>query len=336
MWRLFPIVGLLALGLACQAPFGRDRHDLVGDRVAAIATAPGDAVFTASPVLVVDGALYAADARPTVTWTPDDGGDALAGYPVALPVGPTSWAIDVDFPSGEAWSARLTVPAMGVAALDAPAVSVGLLDLSTTEATEDELTVDARAALDATPTDAVPVDRWARLSASWPEGAPTHLDRVRWMATDAATTFLELDETTADWATATITLDDLEIDDSTPSPAGVVTVLALALDGAGANAVTPRDVDVDAGRRLARVGGRLLAIDVDLPPGARVRATLTADPTLPAGLALTGARLADALLDATLPCQAPEPTDPFDPNALLLGRCTLADVDGADVVVVLE
>ena len=42
--RLLSITALIASALACQAPFDRDRHDLVGDRIVALqVSADGDA-----------------------------------------------------------------------------------------------------------------------------------------------------------------------------------------------------------------------------------------------------------------------------------------------------
>jgi hypothetical protein len=336
MERLLAVTALLLLGLACQAPFGEDRHDLVGDRITAVATRPVAGGTQAEVALVVDGALWtdvaiaerwyaAADADAVDPEAPPDAEGPLATLPTPV----TDWTLVVTFPSGAERRAVLRLPEGGAAAMPAPPLSFGTLDLDFDAATPEQLSVDGRSDLAATPSEAIASGAWARVTA-WPAGPPDNLDRVRWTSTAQPSTFLELDRTTTDWATGTLILDDLEIEEATPMSPGVVTLLALAVDGAGGNGLGAIDIAVGAvDAPTVRVAGRLLGVEL-APSAALLQGTLEADDTLPSGLRLADAVAVAAPAAAALPC-ADGPL--FDPSWLLTRRCLRAEVVGATVTV---
>jgi hypothetical protein len=336
MVRLLSVTGLLLLGLACQAPFGEDRHDLVGDRIAAVATTPVAGGTRADVALVTGGALWS-DVGITERWYAEADADAVdptapadAEGPLAvLPAPITDWTLVVTFPSGAERRAVLRLPEDGVAAMPAPPLRLGSLDLDFDAATPEQLAVDGRAALEAEPADTLAAGAWGRVTA-WPDGAPSQLDRVRWTSTAQPSTFLELDQTTTDWATGTLVLDDLEIEEATPMAPAVVTLLALAIDGAGGNGLAALDVAIgEVDPITLRVAGRLVGVDVSAA-GPLLQGTLAADDELPSGLRLVDAV---AVATSTAPALACADAPLFDPSWLLTRRCLRSEVLGATVTV---
>jgi hypothetical protein len=330
-----------ALLSGCQIPYGPDRHDVAADRIVAItrhAASTADRVTLRAQV-AVGGHLWQ-DEPVSFAWYPlldgqgpDDVDPTAAptalGPSATLPSTAARWALIAYFPSGTTWRAEI---ASGPDLLPAPTdLTVGELPLSFTAPEEGALELDAREAL--TPVDpTLTPSRWYRLTATWsgPDAAdarPATLDRVRWMTTAPRTTFLELDDVTTDWATGLLTLDDGEVEAATPGVAGPATILALALDGSGANALAARDLWLGAAPKLAWMGARALTAPAGAAPGSW-DATLQADDASPTGLTVTDLQPPS---DGDLPAPACTGGVPFHPDHLLDGRCLRPEVIGAVV-----
>lgn len=348
-------LAVAALLAACQAPFGVDRHDLVGDRISAITTqSAGPGAVAAHVWLTVDDHAWA-PSPVDAAWFTYDGANTAAevdaidrSSPVAtgltptlsLPEGGASFVLTVTFPSGVERTALLS---LGGAAVDYPEATItlgALPSLSFTEATPEELALDARAALVPEPADQIDVGAWSRLSLAFSAEPPASFTRARWMNTRLDTTFLELSDLDADWATGAVLLDDLEIDAAEPAAPGVTTLLALAQDATGHHRAWARELWIGAPPPGGLVSqGRWIASDLATSPapGARVAATLQADDTAPTGLLLTDAAEVSAAESdpddpwgtAALGCGA---GGPFNPTWLFDGSCARDAVVGARVV----
>jgi len=352
-------LAIATLLAACQAPFGVDRHDLVGDRISAVTTtAAGAGAVTAHVWLTVDGHAWSASAIDA-SWYAYEGANTAAevdavdrSSPVAtgltptlsLPEGGASFVLIVTFPSGTERTALLS---LGGEAVDYPSATVtlgALSALSFTEATPEELAIDARAALVPEPASQAEAGTWSRLSLAFSADPPATFTRARWMNTRRGTTFLELSDTESDWATGAVLLDDLEIDAAEPAEPGVTTLLALAQDATGHHRAWARELWIGAPTDGGLVSqGRWMQSDLASSPasGARVAATLTADDTAPTGLVLTdAAEISAGEADPNDPwgtlalgCAPVGPAGaPFDPTWLFDGSCTRDAVVGARVV----
>ncbi len=320
---------VLLLALACQEPFGTDRHDLVGNR------------------LVVGGRLWS-DQAVGLRWylVPSGDDDAVAAldpldpplaegpWPaLAPPAEPERLALLASYPDGSEDRAFLELPAGGsdLGALDVEWELLSGLDADTVEV--EALDLDARAALATEPAEVLSPGAFARLSAE----LATTVDglRARWMSVAGQGTWFELDDTTADWAAAEVVLDDDEVVERTHLDAGVATLLVLA----GGTATRVLDLDVgDA--PSTRAGSRVMPI-TPAPSGDApwVRGLLVADDDSPTGLALEDAELVDDDdLDSTDPWGTRALTcavaldGPFEPDWLVDGRCLRPEVDGHVVV----
>lgn len=339
-----PLLLLLLTASACREPFGTDRHDLVGFRIAAISAANTDDGVQLSTLSVVDGRPYA-DAPPTYTWhdaanlqpediaaLPPTGGLAAGPRPV-LPAGTSGPIALVATVEDRRWNGILDLsaalgPRVSLAGVDAFDVPLDLDGLTGTD-----VTLEARGGLpDGDPTDEVLVGSFARLRARTDDGV-----RVRWMSTAPAGRFLELDDRTTDWVAGEFEIDDEDLENVEVGEAGARTIVALALDPAsgGANAWTARELWVgEAPLGIYTDHGRWLGVDSAVT-GPFVQGTLTADDGAPTGLTLTGAADVPADTDpgtAALPCGTPV-SGPFDPTWLFEQRCARGDVVGATVVV---
>lgn len=340
------MIVLLALG--CQEPFGTDRHDLSGFRVAAVTVDPPAAVagdvVTARAAVIVDGRLWA-DVRPTLRWHwveatraavtalgPNDPADAEGPAPsLTVPDDRRRLAL-VATTDGAVYRAYLDLPEQA-AAIPLAGVDVGTVDLAIDTVTAEALAPDARAALAATAADAVPPGRFGRFTARTGEATPF----LRWMST-AGGRFFELDRTTADWAAGDVTLDDEDVIVGDPLPAGPHALLALAIGDDGATAFTVRDFGVgDAPVGLRTAGDRWLTAAAPVAAGWTA-VTLVADDAAPTGLGATDPEPVDP---GTLPEQDPYGVEalgcvgvdgPFDPSWLADHRCARNDVVGARVV----
>ncbi len=338
---------LPALGLylaACQVPYGTPRQALVGDRVAAITLHAESDGWRPAAWQIENGHGWT-DEPPDLAWSwvgPSDDVDALTQAD-AVATGP--WpllnapdtnpplrlALVARFPSGFEERAVLDVP--GAAADELGAITLAVLpERPLEDATEEQLNLEARVAEVAQDGAFVPEQTWARLSVDTSVHPAPH--RLRWMAT--AGTFLELNATQTDWAPSTLVLDDLDVEESAPLAPGTVTVLALGLDGTGANAARALDLWVGPPGTGVRLEGRFLPTDAPVEPGL-ASGRLEPDDDSPTGLRWVD--VTPAVLDTSddpygtraLSCAGP--TDgPFDPSWLFDGRCTRNDVAGAVVV----
>lgn len=305
---------MFLLLLACQEPFGTDRHVLEGDRIAAVAVSrAGDAV-TLTPALLVDGHLWSDDAV-TVEQVAGDGRVDLT----------------VTFPSGAVRQAFAEVPSIE-GMLTITDVDLSVVDgLAFDTVLPADLTREVRLAATASDAGRVPGGAFARLTATSDAAEAPFL---RWMGAGGGQ-FFELDEARSDWATGVLVFDDEEVVSRTPRAAGVEGMLALALGADGRTAWRAFDVCVGDVVGLD-VNGRRLPIDATPAPGFW-QGTLVADDSVPSGLGLTGA---SPVLVADLPLVDPYGTEalgcgtgPFDPSWLVDARCLRSDVVGATVVV---
>lgn len=328
---------------ACQAPFGADRHDLVGFRVAAVDAEPVEDGGTTSArvAVIVDGHPFS-EVPIDLRWY-------LLADPAELE--------DVDpltEPDAVGPEPELTVPAdrrvLGLVALHgsdeerafvelarpprdvhAPVgLSAGVLPLAVADLAGPELLVDAREELEAEPGDAVAPGGALRLRAAPAEGEDP---LVRWMST--AGTWFELDRHTADWLAADdVVLDDDEIEgERTPLPEQAVTVLALALGSPGNTAFRATEVFVGDEPEGLWVAGRFVPGTglPEVPEGRALRTTLRADEASPVGFRLEGGEPIDpATVDwgtGALPCVTPR-SGPLDPSWWLEQACFTEGLDG--------
>ncbi len=325
---------LLFLLLACQAPFGADRQDLTGFRVAALsapAAAAGDPLIPEVAV-VVEGrpwsdtpvALHWHWVAPTVDavsmLTPDTPPDAEGPRPpLVRPSEDARLALVAISPDGE------VARAFADPASEAPAWSLGPLSLAAlpwTVRTLDSDTLDRRARARTSPVEAIEADGFLRFTAR--VDGEAEAVTVRWMSTTG--TWLELTPDSADWTPGTIELDGSDIETARPGDDGPVTVLALALDREGSAAFRAHDLWVGPEPAGVEIEGRWLA--GELPEG-RVQATLAADDSSPTGLALVAPEVVgDEISADPLPC-----TDQaFTPTLLLTQVCTRSELIGLRVV----
>lgn len=350
--RLSAVALVIAAQLACQEPFGTDRHDLTAERVFGLVSERSGDEVTLRPLLVVDGRMWS-DTPVALSWAwvqPEQSLDDALATPIAESPSLRFTVADVDrtlalrvrYDTGELDDTVLAVPAGG----PTPLPRVRALDLAVhpqwrlSTPTEDDLARDARLALDPTPAAELPSNGWARLTAQFDSDELSALQRVRWMGLGSRGTFLELDRTRTDWAAGDLLLDDLEIEEATRSPDGLVTLVALAIDHAGGNRalVTERWLGQPGDGGLW-VEGRWMTAEVLAAPGALIRATLRPDDAAPTGLhlddvqTLTASDLSDddPFGTETLPCNEPV-LGAFDPMWLVDGRCSRAQVIDATVV----
>lgn len=321
--------------LACQAPFGTDRHDLVGFRVAALSAEVAAGGAEPRAAVVVDGRMWA-DELPELRWYRVEDADELEALDASeepIATGPSPVLTDLQGTlgliathSGEERRALLPLPSA-----PPPTVSVATaaLPLELDRVEGDELALEARGRLEATPATEVPVGGFARLTAEVDASV-----RTRWMATGG--TFLELDAHTADWAAGHLLLDDGELEERSVDGAGAVVFVVLALADE-ATAWASADLWVGDAPPRVRVGG--LSLPVDAAVDGPLVGTLAADDDAPVGLALEGVEAAPDPLPSVDPygtealdCAAPV-SGPFDPVWLVEGLCARGAVVGARVVV---
>jgi hypothetical protein len=331
--------------LGCQEPFGTDRHDLVGFRLAAVqapAVAAG-APFVPRAAVIVDGRAWAAEPA-VLTWGfVADEDAALEPFEVAatgaaptLVAPETTRTLVVSATHGGVERRAFLTLAAPPGGVRAPTgFDVGPLPLPKAP-TGEQLVRDARLAL--VPGEGRAVERrgWLRLVAGVPEGV-----LVRFMAT--AGTFLELEAAVTDWtATDDLHLDEDEVDDpGTPIPRGTVTMLALAVADVGETAFTATEVFVGPAPDGVWLGSRFVpatGLPAFTEPGLGVRTVLREDAEAPSGLRLEGGTRVDpaTVTDWGTPDLSCDPAvdGPLDPDWFLTQRCSPAGADGLEVVVV--
>lgn len=341
---------MLLMLAACQQPFGADRHDLLGFRVAAIAAQHQRGALTLRVAVIVDGRPYSRepldlrwfllpDARPESVVELRDSATPDA-------VGPSPrWSWPLDAPAigliaehqGARYHAIVPLDEVPGAPPDLTGIALYGSTLDFTGLRAEDLGLDARREHPlGEPIDAVPVGGFARLVAqiSQPERP------IRWMATAPSGTFLELDRHATDWAAGSLRFDEDEIEEAVPAEAGVRTVLALALSGRSDSANHWRAREVWIGPSSTGIitpSGRWIGTDRAVD-GEAVQGVLVADDDAPTGLSLRDVVAVPLNTDpgtADLPCAAPV-SGPFDPDWLLAQRCARSQVVGATVVVALR
>jgi hypothetical protein len=281
--------------VGCQDPFGSDRHDLLGDRVAAIVASPAGGppgtTITVNAALNVDGRLWSDESvelawawtetvADVTTLTPGDAVETGTDASLRIPSQGAVLALVATFPSGFVEYAALEMS--DTASLPSP-LTTPFTD-ATVVASDDIITVDV----------------------------PDYTGRIRYMSAGGRGTFVETSATAADLTIAEVVFDDGEEESREATPQGALTVLALGLgDG---NTVRAQDLWVGtppAGIWLT--DGRFLPSDVDATPGQDVQ--LGSDDDAPWGLRITAVRPTENA--ATL-----------DLDDLLFGRVLRADLDG--------
>lgn len=316
--------------LACQEPFGTDRHTLEGFRIAALAApgGPPGSDTVPRPALIVDGRLWSDEPVELRWYWLDDPNDLRHPHrlePVAvgpapelvLPERPLLGLVAVA-PDGSERAASLPLSDDPLP-LEPLALTVGDLPLTIDAAEAEDLALEARARLEPSPAGHASVGGFLRLSTS-------PVARTRWMAT--AGTWFELDATTADWAAGALVLDDDEVVERDPLPPSLVSGLVLGLQDAR---TTWRAFDLAVGPvpEGLWVHGRFFPSDEPVPEGP-VLATLTADDLAPSGLRLRDpVPVAPGEPAPDVPCGDP---GPFHPDWLVEGRCTRAELDGQQVL----
>lgn len=326
----------ILLALACQQPFGTDRHDLNGFRLAALRVRAADGVVHPEAVVVQGGRLWS-DRAPILTWGwldhPDDigkfdetwGGDDQGTAPTLAWDGTERWlGVVAQSTDGELYRAALRVPAEGAALPDLGGVEVAAVEgltLNTVQAEDLDARENWTTRADAT---LAPGD-FALFSATIPENAFT-----RWMSLGGAGTFIERDAASTHWVAGELERDDETLTDRTPLAPGLVSFLTLALDpdtGGTDFALWEHPIG-EAPATLILTGGRHLPAD-EPQAGLLLQGVLAADDTSPCGLRLT------EIMPATAPLPPPECTGgvPFHPDALATARCTRASLTGQMITV---
>jgi len=328
------LVSFLFVIAGCQEPFGSDRHDLEGDRIAAMAVdragVPGGEPITPRVALSVDS-------RPWFDepvgldwhWVGDDDPHTVADLEPGDDADGSGPAPSLTVPEGDG-SVRLAL----VASFPSGRVRRAFLDLE-----RGEVHAGPRlAGLSFTPDGPTAPGDVLEVEATLAEPqAPVPM--MRWMTVRGLGTFTEQDRLTTLWEAAEVVMDDEEVDSRDLLEPGPVTFLALAITEEGDNDFLAEDLWVGAAPTGAWTGsGRWLGTDVGPEAAGLWRGTLRADDDAPTGLRLEALAAATDLVGedpygtAALPCTPPV-AGPFDPTWLLEGRCLRADLDGPSVVV---
>ncbi len=329
---------LLSL-IACQQPFDADRHDLIGDRIVAIEARASDGGIQPTATLLRNGRLWTDDVDD-LRWfaLSGDPEQAILGIDPEAPdqLGPTpqfsnsTAAVGLWFRGERAWLELGNEQDLSFAGIAQSTLSKTL----ETQQAED-LTIEQRSLWTAVPTEAFAPGELGRFQADFlnPDANPT----LRWMSTGG--TFLELDRTTSDWAPATVTMDDDDVTLEHALSDGVFPLVALAVDPDHGNRVRIQEFhigELPGGVRTS--SGRWLPAE-DIPASDWVWVTLQADDDTPTGLRLSDVEPATPDLNAedpygteALACAVPlEGT--FEPNVLVDGRCSRAQLIGHRVMI---
>ncbi len=349
------LLGLLWL-TGCQEPFDRDRHDLVGLRIAAVTAEVDDDHVAPRIALVVDGRPWSRTAA-NVDWfwieepgesvdrasgslgvgfgpapslaLPDDGADddasdATDGARLAV-------LVELD---GQVRRAELVVSGLEATTRRSPVelrTQVVPLDVESVDGAS--MGLEERRELQARSARTVDPGGFARFDVT-ADGGEAGL-QTRFMATRhaAAGTFFELDATTTDWVAGELVLDDDEVETREVGPTGALTVLGLAI-GEGRSGLGVADFFVGDVPDGVWTHGRFLSTDQAAPDAEALRGTLVADDDAPTGLGLVDLRPeapSDPVFDASqLPCTNVV-GDAFDPTWLLEQRCVRDDLLGIEV-----
>ncbi len=291
---MFPLIAILP---ACQTPFGVDRHELDGFRIAAISASSaesGDPVEV-SVAIVSDGHLWS-DEPVDLRWYWLEDADELVDLDWRDPPDPDGLGPRPDLILPE--DGRL----LGLLAMEGAKALVevpeSLMPAVSIEADIAELDTKEKATLTAT---------FAN--------EPTKGAHARWMATGGH--FSELDATSAEW--------------TAPKDPGTETVLVLALDDAGRAQWSASDFHIGQAGLGIWIGSRWIPSDIELNPGSN-DVWFAADDLAPSGVRIEGAGPATGALPA---CTA-DVSGPFQPRWLVDGRCARSHVLGVPISLEIE
>lgn len=339
---------LLALA-ACLEPFGTDRHDLEGFRIAAVSVdVPGAAagdVLVPSAAVTVDGRLWSDEPVERLWfWVEEeqaaveaiDAQDVPAGEgtspSLSVPDDTRRLALLAIGPDGTEARAFLDLPppGTGVAAPSIEGLALQALPLSVQSVAAADLTADARAGTDGVSADFIEVGGFGRLSTDL--GSTVSGETVvRWMS-EARASWFELEPAVADLAAGVVVVDGDEVIERSSLAEGPLTVLTLAIDGRGGSDFAAFDVHVGPpGAGLWTGGGRWL-------PGVSPEASgphevvLTAVDDAPFGLAAVSVQPGDGASLPALPCPGAT-TAALDVHDLVVGRCLRADLEGVTALI---
>ena len=335
----------LLLLTGCQDPFGTDRHDLEGFRVAGLSASPAGGPagteIVPSVALVVDGQLWS-DEPVSLQWHWIDAGDVdtaesitKSDTPVAtgpaptltMPNGPVALFLLATSPDGSAEERVMLDLGSASTALEPLSGNVNALEVMVDDLTAEDYSLEARSAWEHTPQSTIPVGGFARIEVESDQNTT-----VNFMVVGTAGTFFELDALTAHWATAEVSGDDFSASDHLSE--GVYTHFALGYNGQGGVSFSPFEVIVgDTPSGLFTPSGRFVKTDAAVTPGTQVTGLLIKDDTAPSGVRLTNTAVVHgAVVTTALDCDQQVDGD-FDPNWLATGACTRTAVADALVTI---
>lgn len=304
--------------LACQEPFGFDRHDLRGRRIAALTVDVEADQVRPRAVLVVDGQLWA-DRDIAMDWAWVDAAGDSVDFPDPVASGPTPVLALRD----QRLALRVRIDDDTLFAEIDPvdqrraAYTLTLQDLQRplVELSPDDLPLESRRTWTGTAARTLPNGGMGRFTLDAPDEA-----RGRFMATGEGT-FFELDARTTDWAAGTVTFTSDEITEATPLDDLRFTVLGLVLGAA--NGVAVRDVFVGQAPVGSWTQGRFVGGGLDVPYSA----TLRRDDDAALGFVATAVVPGDDGTTGVPDCMQ----ETLDLMALLDHRCLRDDLDGQRV-----
>lgn len=321
----------LLIVFGCQEPFGADRHDLLGFRIAAVTAEVEAGQVRPTAALIVDGRLWSA-APVTLDWAFIDApGDAeLEPSPVAS--GP---AVELTRTSDRLALHAYTADQSAWAELDltertrfTPTIHTAIVDRDISTLTVEDLTRDARRAWETRPGSELQPNGVLRVTL---DGAPPTA-RGRFMATGGGT-YLELEANQADWMAAEVLIDDEEITVE-PIEAGAYSVLVAAIDDHSSGFAVH---DLHVGTEVPGVWTRGRHLPSTQALAGAVWARLVVDDAATAGIGLedlVAAEPGDTWDPESVGCVGV--AGPFDPSWLLTGACTRDALVGARVLLELD
>lgn len=314
--------------LGCQEPFGADRHDLRGFRVASLTAQVDGEQVRPRVAMIVEGRAWSAEPVQLDWAFIEEPGDSVQEPDPVASGADVVLERTTDRLALHAWTATSST----WAELDLVDRSELALQLSVERTTEqvqgltvEQLTREARADWTSEPERAVDPGGFLRLTVS---GAPQSA-LGRFMATGDGTWF-ELEGDVADWAAAEVLIDDEDIAVE-PNEPGTHTVLVASIDTTSSGFVAT-DVHIGEAPQGIYVQGRFLPGPTSA--AGRTWITLQADDSAPSGLAFTEPAAAEP--DASwsgeaLGCVGVQ--GPFDPDWLLQARCGRDALVGERVLV---
>ena len=356
MHHLTRLVFLLGL-VACQQPFGSDRHDLAGFRILALTTSPqgsipGDVIVPSAHFVTAD-TLWSDDVvHQYWFWTEDLRPDAVwALKPTdAIEVGPQP---SLTRPNREAALVLIAIDTVGderraVLSMPSermqPAPQGELLLFSTGQKVQDQtvetLNINNRQNWDVVASSSVPANEIARFEVYHSEKA-AQSQKIRWMATGEFGTFFETTLTATDWVPAQMTVEDDELIVTHSVSEGVRTVAALLLDEASPRAVLYREVWLGEPKPGVWFNGhRWIGHTTNITTPGYYQVVFAADDDSPSGLRLESASPIvfeappkdDPYGTLGLNCET-QVSGPFDPTWLTLNWCLRSQVVGHPMVV---